>query len=173
MAGADTRDLEFYQFHPTCLSLPKAPPFLVSEALRGEGGTLRNADGNAFMLKYDERGDLAPRDIVARAIRAELRKSGTEHSFLDMTHLRQRFLEGRFPTIFRVCAEAGLDISTNPIPVSPAAHYACGGVKVDSWGTTSLARVCLLWVRWRAQDCMVRIAWRAILFLKRRCMLRD
>ena len=136
-ADVAVKDLEFYQFHPTCLSLDGAPRFLVSEALRGEGGRLINDDGIAFMKAYDDRADLAPRDIVARAIHQEM---GTHNRqvFLDMSHRSRDELQRRFPSIFQVCLAAGLDISAVPIPVSPAAHYACGGIRVDEWGNTNL-----------------------------------
>ncbi len=137
-SGAAVRDLEFYQFHPTCLALDTAPRFLVSEALRGEGGRLLDHCGDAFMSRYDKRADLAPRDIVARAIHQEMTSAGGRPVFLDMTHLSRDVLSSRFPSIFGVCMNAGLDISTSPIPVSPAAHYACGGIRVDTHGNTTI-----------------------------------
>ncbi|MGB0646819.1 MAG: L-aspartate oxidase, partial [Bradymonadia bacterium] len=136
-AGVAVKDLEFYQFHPTCLALDGAPRFLVSEALRGEGGRLINGAGVAFMKGYDERADLAPRDIVARAIHREMEVHRSQ-VFLDMTHRTRDELRHRFPSIFQVCQDAGLDISVDPIPVSPAAHYACGGIQVDEWGNTNV-----------------------------------
>jgi L-aspartate oxidase len=136
--GAAVRHLEFYQFHPTCLALGGAPRFLVSEALRGEGGRLLNRDGEAFMTRYDARGDLAPRDIVARAIHQEMMLANGAAVLLDMTHLSTEVLAQRFPSIYSVCAKVGLEMSQEPIPVSPAAHYACGGISVDSWGNTTI-----------------------------------
>jgi len=138
-AGAVLTDLEFVQFHPTALCVKGAPRFLLSEALRGEGGILRNADLHRFMKHYHEAGELAPRDVVARAIVAEMRKTGTEFVYLDMTGLDPEYVRRRFPRIHATCQTYGLDIATDLIPVRPAAHYAMGGVKTDLWGKTSLA----------------------------------
>ncbi|MEP7336388.1 MAG: L-aspartate oxidase [Acidobacteriota bacterium] len=137
-AGAMMCDLEFVQFHPTALALPDAPRFLLSEALRGEGAILRNHDGLAFAKNYDERGELAPRDIVARAIVAEMKRTNTRWMFLDLTHLDAEFVRGRFPGIFETCLRYGLDLSKDQMPVSPAVHYVMGGVRTDTHGRTSL-----------------------------------
>jgi L-aspartate oxidase len=137
-AGAVLTDLEFVQFHPTALCIKGAPRFLLSEALRGEGGILRNADLHRFMKHYHEAGELAPRDIVARAIVAEMHKTGTEFVYLDMTGLDADFVRKRFPRIYATCMTFGLDIATDLMPVRPAAHYAMGGVKTDLHGCTTL-----------------------------------
>lgn len=137
-AGAVLTDLEFVQFHPTALCIKGAPRFLLSEALRGEGGILRNADLHRFMKHYHEAGELAPRDIVARAIVAEMHKTGTEFVYLDMTGLDADYVRKRFPRIYSTCQTFGLDIATDLIPVRPAAHYMMGGVKTDLHGRTSL-----------------------------------
>jgi L-aspartate oxidase len=138
-AGAAIADTEFYQFHPTALALPGAPRFLISEAVRGEGGILRNGRGERFMSRYDERAELAPRDVVARAIAFEMERSGDPCAYLDVTHLGLEHVRRRFPTISRVCAEFGLDLGREPIPVAPAAHYFMGGIQTNIWGETSLA----------------------------------
>ncbi|MBI4328267.1 MAG: L-aspartate oxidase [Chloroflexi bacterium] len=137
-AGAEVTDLEFYQFHPTALRLPGAPPFLISEAVRGEGGKLRNASGETFTERYDPRGDLAPRDVVTRAIVSEMLKSGTDRAYLDLTHLPARATAARFPSIYRQCLDYGIDFTKEPIPIAPAAHYMMGGVKTNVWGETSI-----------------------------------
>ena len=131
-AGARVANMEFVQFHPTTLHQPETEPFLISEALRGEGGLLRLAGGERFMHNYDERLELAPRDVVARAIDAELKRSGAPCVYLDMSHLDRAAVEHHFPNIDRRCLEAGIDMAVEPIPVVPAAHYQCGGVKVDA-----------------------------------------
>ena len=137
-AGAELADLEFYQFHPTALRLPDMPTFLVSEAVRGEGAYLRNSAGERFMARYDERGELAPRDVVSRAIASEMRLAGSESVYLDLRHLPADEVRRRFPTIGAFCARAGLDIATDLLPVAPAAHYMMGGVRTNIWGETSL-----------------------------------
>jgi L-aspartate oxidase len=135
-------NMEFIQFHPTALFEPGvSPSFLITEAVRGDGGILRNSRGEAFMEKYDARKDLAPRDIVARAIDSEMKKAGTEHVYLDCRHMdKDRFME-HFPNIYEKCRSIGIDVTEQMIPVAPAAHYSCGGIKVDEWGRTSIARL--------------------------------
>ncbi len=138
-AGAVLSDMEFVQFHPTALAVKGAPRFLLSEALRGEGGILRNIDLERFMKRYDEAQELAPRDIVARAIVSEMLRTKSDHVFLDMTKKNEEFLKHRFPLIYSTCVSYGLDLATDMAPVCPAAHYMMGGVKTDLWGRTSLA----------------------------------
>lgn len=136
-AGAIIANMEFYQFHPTALYTPDMQDtFLISEAVRGHGAVLRDINGRSFMKEYDFRGDLAPRDIVTRAIDTEMKKSGSPHVWLDTTHMNRVELMGRFPTIFNRCEQAGIDISRDWIPVVPAAHYMCGGVHTDLNGQT-------------------------------------
>ncbi len=137
-AGASIANIEFFQFHPTVLSYPGAPRFLISEAVRGEGAVLRNIHGERFMLDKHEMAELAPRDIVARSIVEEMEKTKTTYVFLDITHEKQEVLYERFPTIYEKCLQYGLDISNDWIPVAPAAHYAMGGVQTNEWGETDI-----------------------------------
>jgi L-aspartate oxidase len=132
--GAEMADMEFVQFHPTALSVEGAPRFLLSEAMRGEGGVLRNTLGERFMERYDERLELAPRDVVSRSIVAEMRRTGARHVFLDMTALDPALVKERFPKIDATCAAFGLDITHDPLPVSPASHYSMGGIRTDLHG---------------------------------------
>ncbi len=138
-AGAEIVDMEFFQFHPTALRLPGVTPFLISEAVRGEGGILRNVEGHHFMPDYTSDGDLAPRDVVARSILHEMRKTGSDRVFIDVTHLPPHVITTRFPHIYRFCLDHGLDITKGLIPVAPAAHYMMGGIKINSWGETNIA----------------------------------
>jgi L-aspartate oxidase len=132
-------NMEFIQFHPTALYEPGvSPSFLITEAVRGDGGILRNSRSEAFMSRYDERKDLAPRDIVARAIDSEMKRAGTEHVYLDCRHMDKTKLMEHFPNIYEKCRSIGIDMATQLIPVAPAAHYSCGGIKVDEWGRTSI-----------------------------------
>ncbi len=137
-AGAVLSDMEFVQFHPTALAIQGAPRFLLSEALRGEGGVLRNILLERFMKRYAEAQELAPRDVVARAIVSEMHRTNAQHVYLDMTAKSAEFLQKRFPRIYSTCLSYGLDLATDMAPVCPAAHYMMGGVKTDLWGHTSV-----------------------------------
>src|SRR6201996_2164824 len=135
-------NMEFIQFHPTALYEPGvSPSFLITEAVRGDGGILRNGKEEAFMERYDERKDLAPRDIVARAIDSEMKRGGTEHVYLDCRHMDIEKFKEHFPNIYAKCKSIGIDVATQMIPVAPAAHYSCGGIKVDEWGRTSIGHL--------------------------------
>jgi len=137
-AGVSVSNLEFFQFHPTCLFHPREKSFLITEALRGEGAILRRINGETFMERYHPLRELAPRDVVARAIDSEMKLHGEEHVLLDITHKSREFIEQHFPMIFSKCRSLGIEIEKEPIPVVPAAHYCCGGVVSDEWGQTSI-----------------------------------
>lgn len=137
-AGAKVADMEFFQFHPTAQRIPGAPPFLISEAVRGEGGILRNVEGRAFAADYHPAAELAPRDVVARFILTEMQRTGSDHVLLDVTRLPASQVTTRFPSIYRFCLDHGIDMTRSPIPVAPAAHYMMGGIKTNSWGQTNI-----------------------------------
>ncbi len=136
--GALVTDMEFFQFHPTAIRIPGVPPFLISEAVRGEGGILRDVNGYHFMPDYAPEADLAPRDVVARSICSQMTKTNSNRVFIDITHISARTITTRFPNIYRFCLEHSLDITRDLIPVAPAAHYFMGGVKVNTWGETNI-----------------------------------
>jgi L-aspartate oxidase len=141
-AKGKIENMEFIQFHPTALYEPGiSPSFLITEAVRGDGGILRNKQGEAFMERYDSRKDLAPRDIVARAIDNEMKRTGTEHVYLDCRHMDKEKFIHHFPNIYNKCLHMGIDVMEHLIPVAPAAHYSCGGIKTDEWGRTSIKNV--------------------------------
>jgi L-aspartate oxidase len=137
-AGAEITDIEFFQFHPTALRMPGVQPFLISEAVRGEGAVLRNADGYRFMPDYHEKAELAPRDVVARSLLTEMKKGKSDRVYLDVTALPPHQITTRFPHIYQFCLDHGLDITKAQIPVAPAAHYMIGGVKTNTWGETNI-----------------------------------
>lgn len=138
-AKARIENMEFIQFHPTALyEAGVSPSFLVTEAVRGDGGILRNKEGKAFMKTYDTRADLAPRDVVARAIDNEMKRTGTEHVYLDCRHMDMDKFKSHFPNIYAKCQSIGIDVATQMIPVAPAAHYCCGGIKTDEYGRSSI-----------------------------------
>ena len=138
LAGAEVMDMEFYQFHPTALRLDGAPAFPLPEAMRGAGAILRNAQGHPFMADYHPMADLAPLDLVSRAIAAEIERADGQPALLDLSHLPADTVAGRFPTSYAECRQYGLDITRQPIPVAPAAHYMIGGVRIDAWGRTNI-----------------------------------
>jgi L-aspartate oxidase len=139
--GCRVANLEFLQFHPTCMYYPHGESFLITEAVRGEGGILRLPNGHRFMPEYDPRAELAPRDLVARAIYSEMKKHGIPAVHLDISHQPPAFVKEHFPNIYKICLERGIDITQSPIPVTPASHYTCGGVLTDTHGKTDIARL--------------------------------
>jgi len=140
-ANAVLKDMEFFQFHPTALHLKNAPAFLLSESMRGEGGVLRNIKGERFCHNYHPMGELAPRDVVSRAIFFEIIKTHADCVYMDLTHMEKEFVKNRFPKIYSTCLSYGLDITKDLVPVSPAAHYYMGGVETDLWGRTNITHL--------------------------------
>lgn len=138
LAGAEVMDVEFVQFHPTAFAAPGAPPFLISEAVRGEGAVLRNRNGEPFLRRYDDRAELAPRDVVARAIVAEMRREGAEYVYLDCRSLNGVDPAARFPAVYAFCRSQGIDLRRDLVPVAPAAHYFMGGLRTDTWARTTV-----------------------------------
>ncbi|MFD1744279.1 L-aspartate oxidase [Rhizobium helianthi] len=143
-AGCRVANMEFLQFHPTCMYYPGGEAFLITEAVRGEGGLLKRADGTRFMDDYDPRAELAPRDVVSRAIYAEMKKTGQPCVYLDISHKTPEFVRSHFPNIYRICLERGIDITRQPIPVTPASHYTCGGIFAGHDGKTDLEQLLCL-----------------------------